>query len=161
MIKILFVCHGNICRSPMAEFVFLHQAKELGLEDRVCAASAATSCEELGNPVHPGTRRKLEQLGISCRGKRAVRLQKQDYACYDYLIGMDRANVANMLRLLDGDPEGKVCRLLDFTAAPGDILDPWYTGDFEAAYRDICAGCRALLGMLFPREASGQETNRR
>ena len=148
MIKILFVCHGNICRSPMAEFILREKAKELGLEDTVVAASAATSQEELGNPVDPRAAAILHAHGIDCAEKRARQMCKCDYDAYDYLIGMDRMNVANMRRIAGGDPCGKMCRLLDFAANPRDIADPWYTGDFNAAFADICEGCTALLKRL-------------
>ena len=145
MTRILFVCHGNICRSPMAEFLFRHMAEEQGRGAEFFAASAATSWEEIGNGVHPGTRRVLSRYGIDPSGKRAVRLTARDYGDYDLLLGMDGANVRNMLHILGGDPEHKVCRLLDLTDHPRDIADPWYTGDFEATRTDILEGCAALL----------------
>jgi len=144
-ISIEFICHGNICRSPMAEFLLRDIVKSRGLADSFYIASAATSREEIGNPVHRGTRAKLQQYGISTAGKRAVRLEKQDYGKYDYLIGMDRYNITNMLRILGGDPDGKVYRLLDFTERPRDVADPWYTGDFDTTYDDVLEGCNALL----------------
>ena len=147
-IRILFVCHGNICRSPMAEFILREKAKELGLEDTVIVASAATSEEELGNPVDPRAAAILHAHGIDCAEKRARQMCKCDYDAYDYLIGMDRMNVANMRRIAGGDPCGKMCRLLDFAANPRDIADPWYTGDFNAAFAVICEGCTALLKRL-------------
>lgn len=145
MTKILFVCHGNICRSPMAEFLFRYLAERQGRGAAFSVASAATSREEIGNGVHPGTRRVLARYGIDPSGKRAVQLTAADYGKYDLLLGMDSANVRNMLRILGGDPEGKVCRLLDLTGCPRDIADPWYTGDFEATLSDILEGCAALL----------------
>lgn len=148
MIKILFVCHGNICRSPMAEYVFRDMIQKAGLADRILAASAAVSTEEIGNPVHPGTRKILREHGISADGKYAVRLEQSDYDRYDYLIGMDQSNIRSMNQILGGDPEGKIHRLLDFTKCPGDIADPWYTGDFNATYRDVAEGCRELLFQL-------------
>ena len=148
MTNILFVCLGNICRSPMAEFVFRDMVQKRGLGERFSAASAATSTEELGNPVHPGTRRRLAREGISTRSKTAVQLQRRDYRKYDYLIGMEQRNLAGMLRILGGDPEGKVRRLLDFTDSPRDIADPWYTGDFDRTYDDILEGCSGLLEHL-------------
>lgn len=148
MIRVLFICHGNICRSPMAEFILREKAKELGLEDTVIVASAATSEEELGNPVDPRAAAILHAHGIDCAEKRARQMCKCDYDAYDYLIGMDRMNVANMRRIAGGDPCGKMCRLLDFAANPRDIADPWYTGDFNAAFADICEGCTALLKRL-------------
>ena len=144
-IKILFVCHGNICRSPLAEYLLRHLVQTRGLSGSFHIASAATSREEIGNPVHRGTRAKLQALGISTAGKCAVRLEKQDYGKYDYLIGMDRYNITDMLRILGGDPDGKVSRLLDFTDHPRDVADPWYTGDFDTAYDDVLEGCNALL----------------
>ena len=145
MIKVLFICHGNICRSPMAEFVMKDLVNKAGLADQVYIASAATSTEEIGNPVHYGTREKLRKLGISCAGKTAVQLKKSDYAKYDYLIGMDSWNIRNMSRMLGGDPDGKIHKMLEFAGRSGDVADPWYTGDFEATYRDALAGCQGLL----------------
>ena len=148
MTKILFVCLGNICRSPMAEFVFRDMVQKQGLGDRFSVASAATSTEELGNPVHPGTQRRLAREGISTRGKTAVQLTSRDYQRYDYLIGMEQRNLSGMLRILGSDPAGKVHRLLDFTDRPRDIADPWYTGDFDRTYDDVVEGCRGLLAHL-------------
>ncbi len=150
MTKILFVCHGNICRSPMAEFVFRALVEARGLQAEFFVASAATSTEELGHPVHPGTRRLLRQHGISCEGKTAVQMQRGDYAAYDLLVGMDTHNLRNMLRIAGGDPQGKIVRLLDFTETPGDVADPWYTGDFDATWRDVTRGCEALLRRFAP-----------
>lgn len=147
-IRILFVCHGNICRSPMAEYILRSRAAGLGLGESVLVDSAATSAEETGNPVHPRTAAILDTLGIDCSAKRARQMQRSDYETYDYLIGMDRMNVADMRRIAGGDPDGKICRLLDFAANPRDIADPWYTGGFDAAYMDVCAGCDALLKRL-------------
>ena len=147
-VRILFVCHGNICRSPMAEFVLENRARALGLGGVITVESAATSAEEIGNPVHAGTAAILHKLGIDCSAKRARQMKAEDYAAYDYLIGMDRMNVANMRRIAGGDPEGKICRLLDFAANPRDIADPWYTGDFDATYADVREGCEALLKRL-------------
>ena len=148
MIKILFVCHGNICRSPMAEFVFKDMVRRRGLEDQFYIASAATSTEEIGNPVHPGTRRKLREAGISCEGKYAIQMKKSDYEKYDYLIGMDEWNRRNMMRIVKKDPQKKLFLLLDFSDSPRDIADPWYTGNFEVTYRDIVEGCEAFLKFL-------------
>jgi len=148
MTNILFVCLGNICRSPMAEFVFRDLVQKRGLGERFSVASAATSTEELGNPVHPGTRRRLEREGISTYGKKAVQLCRRDYQKYDYLIGMEQRNLRGMLRILGEDPEGKVRRLLDFTDSPRDIADPWYTGDFDRTYDDVWEGCLGLLEYL-------------
>ncbi|WP_101877143.1 low molecular weight protein-tyrosine-phosphatase [Lachnoclostridium edouardi] len=148
MIKILFICHGNICRSPMAEFVFRHMVKERGMGDKFHIASCATSTEEIGNPVHRGTREKLRQYGISTEGKYAVQLRKKDYDDYDYLLGMDTWNIRNILRIVKSDPENKVHRLLDFSKEPRDIADPWYTGNFDVTYNDIVEGCQAFLDYL-------------
>lgn len=150
MIKVLFICHGNICRSPMAEFLFKDMVKKRGIADQFYIASAATSTEEIGNPVHRGTRTILNGLGISCQGKQAVQMTKADYGKYDYLIGMDHWNISNMTRIAGGDPEGKIIRLLDFTARPRDVADPWYTGDFNTTYRDIIEGLEAFLNRIHP-----------
>ena len=148
MIKILFICHGNICRSPMAEFVMKDMVKKAGLESRFQIASAATSTEEIGNPVHRGTQEKLRQAGISCAGKTARQLTRSDYAAYDYLIGMDTWNIRNMHRMLGGDPDKKIYKLLEFAGSTQDVADPWYTGDFETTYRDVVAGCQGLLSKI-------------
>ena len=149
MVKILFVCHGNICRSPMAEFVMKDLVRKAGLDKQFSISSAATSTEEIGNGVHSGTRRKLEQVGIPWdRSKRAIQLKRSDYHHYDLFLGMDSANLRNMLRILGGDPEDKVHLLLDYTPRPGDIADPWYTGNFDQTYDDILEGCTALLRSL-------------
>ena len=145
MIKIFFVCHGNICRSPMAEFVMKKLVRERGLEKEFLIASAATSREELGNPVYPPAKRKLWEHGMSCSGKTAVQMTKEDYDRYDYIIGMDSMNRRNILRIIKSDPQSKVSLLLDFTDRPHSVADPWYSGDFDAAFDDITAGCRALL----------------
>lgn len=145
MIKVLFICHGNICRSPMAEFVFKDLVKKYSLASYFYIASAATSTEEIGNPVHYGTREKLRQVGISCVGKTAVQLKKSDYGKYDYLIGMDSWNIRNMNRMLGGDPDGKIYKMMEFAGSSADVADPWYTGDFEETYRDVMAGCQGLL----------------
>ena len=146
--KLLFVCHGNICRSPMAEFVMLDLLKTAGLSDRVHVASAATSREELGNPVHPGTKRKLAENGISCKGKTARQMTRADYDAYDLLICMDSYNLRNMQRITGGDPENKMCKLLSFCGEDRDVADPWYTGDFDATWHDVMRGCTALLKQL-------------
>ena len=145
MIKILFICHGNICRSPMAEFLLKDIVQKRGVADDFFIASAATSTEEIGNPVHYGTRNKLAQYGISTAGKYAVQLRRDDYDKYDYLLGMDEWNIRNMLRILKQDPEKKVHRLLDFSDNPRDIADPWYTGNFDVTYQDIMEGLEAFL----------------
>lgn len=148
MKKLLFVCHGNICRSPMAEFVMKDLVKKAGLEKGFQIASAATSAEELGNPVYPPARRKLAEHGIGCDGHSARRLTGRDYDEYDLLIGMDQENLRNMRRICGGDRAGKLHLLLDFTGRPGDVADPWYTGDFEATWRDVWEGCQGLLGFI-------------
>lgn len=148
MTRILFVCLGNICRSPMAEFVMKDLVRQEGLAWKYEIASAATSSEELGNPVYPPARRKLAEHGLSCAGKTARRLTKADYGEYDLLIGMDRMNLKNMQRLYGGDPEGKIHLLMDYTDRPGEVADPWYTGDFEETWQDVCEGCRGLLKLL-------------
>ena len=148
MKKILFVCHGNICRSPMAEFVMKRLVSDAGLSDEFEIASAATSTEELGNPVYPPARRKLAEHGIGCEGKTARQLTRSDYQHYDLLIGMDYYNIRNMTRMCGGDPDGKIKMLLDYTDRPGDVADPWYTGNFDATWRDCLEGCTALLETL-------------
>ncbi len=152
MIKILFVCHGNICRSPMAEYVMKDIVTKRGIADQFDISSAATSTEELGNPVHPGTRTKLKQLGISTTGKYAVQMKRSDYEKYDYIIGMDNWNYRNMLRIVGKDPEKKISLLLDYTVHPRDVADPWYTGDFDKTYEDILAGCQGFLAFLQQQE---------
>ena len=141
MKKILFVCHGNICRSTMAEFVMRDLCRHAGVGDGYEIASAATSTEEIGNPVHPGTRKVLARLGITTKGKVARQMTREDYAQYDLLLGMDSRNIANMRRIAGGDPHGKIGLLLE----ERDIADPWYTGDFETTYRDVLEGCERLL----------------
>ena len=148
MTRILFVCLGNICRSPMAEFVMKDLVRQEGLAWKYEIASAATGSEELGNPVYPPARRKLAEHGLSCAGKTARRLTKADYGEYDLLIGMDRMNLRNMQRRYGGDPEGTIHLLMDYTDRPGEVADPWYTGDFEETWQDVCEGCRGLLKLL-------------
>ena len=148
MTKILFVCYGNICRSPMAEFLLRDLAEKSGLAGSLRVASAATSAEEIGNPVYPPARRKLAEFGISAAGKTAVQLTRQDYDRWDYLIGMEHDNLRNMRRILGQDPQHKLHLLLDFTDRPGEIDDPWYTGDFDTACREILRGCEGLLAHL-------------
>lgn len=150
MIKILFVCHGNICRSPMAEFVMRDMAQKTGVD--IYTASAATSTEEIGNPVHRGTRKKLAAHGISTDGKYAVQLRCSDYEKYDYIIGMDSYNIRNIMRIIGSDNNNKVHKLLDF-ADGGDIADPWYTGNFDETYDDVVRGCTGLLKRI------GEKTN--
>ena len=148
MTRVLFVCHGNICRSPMAEFVLRDMADKAGRGAEFVIASAATSTEEIGNPVYPPARRKLAEHGIRCGGKTARQMTADDYRRYDLLIGMDGRNLANMRRICGGDPDGKMHLLMDFTRRPGEVADPWYTGDFDAAWRDVTEGCRGLLQWL-------------
>ena len=154
---ILFVCHGNICRSPMAEFCMKDLVSKADCAQRFMIASAATSTEEIfhgiGNPVYPPAVRELSRHGISCEGKRAVHLCREDYAKYDLIIGMDHNNLRNMRRILGDDPEGKITRLLDYTDRPGDIDDPWYTGDFKGVYKQIREGCLGLLQEIASRKA--------
>ena len=151
-VKILFLCHGNICRSPMAEFIFKDLVQKRGLAERFEIASAATSAEELGNPVYPPARAELARHGLSCQGKTARQVGRADYAEYDYIVVMERYNIPNALRRLGDDPEGKVYRLLDFTDRPRDIADPWYSGDFATAYAEIAEGCVALLEYILNKE---------
>ena len=148
MTKILFVCLGNICRSPMAEFIMRDLVRQRGLEAAFEIASAATSDEELGNPVYPPARRMQAAHGIDCAGKRAVQLTRADYDRYDLLFGMEQRNVQRMRAICGGDPAGKIARLLDGTPRPRDIADPWYTGDFQSTWDDLLEGCTALLDRL-------------
>ena len=148
MIKILFVCHANICRSTMAESVMTYLVKEKGLEDRFYINSAATSREEIGNGPHYGTVNKLRSVGIPVVPHRAVQMTWEDYKEYDYLIGMDTENIRNMNRISGGDPDGKIYKLMSFAGSGRDVADPWYTGDFDATYRDVNEGCQALLDYL-------------
>lgn len=145
MIKIMFVCLGNICRSPMAEFVLKDMVDKRHLSDQFEIASSATGRLTLGSSVHHGTVKKLNDVGISCRGKRSVLFKKEDYDYYDLIVCMDRSNVKNVIKIAGGDPSEKIIRLLDLTDFPRDIADPWYTGDFEETYRDVLEGCETLL----------------
>ena len=145
MHKILFVCHGNICRSPMAEFVMKQMVSDAGLESQFEIASAATSTEEIGNPVYPPARRKLAEHGIGCAGKTARQMTRQDYDYYDRIVAMDHKNLRNLKRMFGDDAEHKISLLMDFTHRPGDVADPWYTGDFETTWQDVEEGCKALL----------------
>ena len=148
MIKILFVCHGNICRSPMGEFIMKDLVEKAGLTNQFHIESAATSSEETGSPVYPPARRKLAEHGISCDGKKARQVTKRDYEEYDYIIGMDSMNIRNLHRVFGGDPKGKISLLMSFTPHPGDVADPWYTGDFERSWKDILEGCKGLLAEI-------------
>ena len=152
MIKVLFICHGNICRSPMGEFVMKDLVKKVGLEPHFHIESAATSAEEIGNSVYPPARRKLAEHGISCAGKPARQLRRDDYARWDYLVGMDEANRRNITRMCGGDPDGKISLLLDHTPNPREVADPWYTGNFERTWLDVSEGCAALLAEIRKKE---------
>ena len=147
MIKVLFVCHGNICRSPMAEYLFKDMVKRMGKENDFLINSAATSREEIGNPVHHGTRKKLAEFGITCSDKRAIQMTSHDYESYDYILAMDSFNLRNMRPFVGNDPEGKVHLLLDY-AGGGDIADPWYTGNFDDTYNDIMKGLKGFISHL-------------
>ena len=146
--RILFVCHGNICRSPMAEFVMKDLVEKAGVAQQFLIESAATSTEEIGNSVYPPARRKLAEHGISCQGKTARQMTRLDYGRYDLLIGMDSWNIRNMRAISGGDPEGKIRMLMDYTNRPGDVADPWYTGDFEATWCDVLEGCQGIIRSL-------------
>ncbi len=156
--RIMFVCHGNICRSPMAEFIFKDLVKKQGMAEKFVVASSATSTEEIwngiGNPVYPPAKAELAKHGLSCNGKHAVQLQKSDYDKYDLLVGMDSANIRNMLCIFGGDPDGKIHKLMDYTYRGGDVADPWYSGRFDVAYRDIFEGCTALLNSVIKNDLS-------
>ena len=154
MKKILFVCHGNICRSPMAEMVFKHLVRERGLTG-FTVASAATSTEEIGNPIYPPARAEMARHGIPVEKRGARQVTWSDYQAYDLLIGMDNANIRNMRRMLGGDPEGKIHRLMDFTNRPGEVDDPWYSDRFDLCYRDVLEGCEALLAYILEEEQHG------
>ena len=148
MTRALFVCHGNICRSPMAEFLMKDMVEQAGLSKEIRVASAATTTEEIGNPVYPPARGKLAEHGISCEGKTTRQMCWPDYERFDLIIGMDQENLYDMRRICLGDPEGKIHLLMDYTNRPGDVADPWYTRDFEATWRDVEDGCRGLLMYL-------------
>jgi len=148
MTRILFVCHGNICRSPMAEFVMKDLVQKAGLADQFYIESAATSTEEIGSEVYPPAKRKLAEHGIGCKGKKARQMRDNDYSRFDLLIGMDEWNIRNMTRICGGDPEGKIHKLLDYTKRKGDVADPWYTGNFEATWQDVTEGCQCLLNAI-------------
>lgn len=148
MIKILFVCHGNICRSTMAEYVMKDLVRKAGREGEFFIDSAATSREEIGNGVHHGTRRKLAQMGVPCGDHRSRQVTWADYEKFDLIIGMDSANIRSLRRMLKDDPEGKISMMLDYTDRPGEVADPWYTGDFDATWEDVYEGCTGLLEQL-------------
>ncbi len=149
-IRILFVCHGNICRSPMAEFVMKDLVAKRGLADQFVIASAATSSEEIGNDVHRGTKRILDRMGVPYETRAARRLRSTDAQAWDYLIGMDDANIRNMKRMLGAQAEGRIFKLMEFADSYEDVADPWYTGDFETTYDDVLVGCRGLLASIIP-----------
>ncbi|MBO7572618.1 MAG: low molecular weight phosphotyrosine protein phosphatase [Bacteroidales bacterium] len=145
MKRILFVCHGNICRSPMAEFVMKKMVSDAGIADQFEIASAATSTEEIGNPIYPPARRKLAEHGISCEGKTARQITRRDYEHYDYIVAMDINNLRNLQRVIGEDKLHKISLLLNYTDHPRDVADPWYTGNFEATWQDVNDGCKGLL----------------
>ena len=151
-IRVLFVCHGNICRSTMAEFVMKDLVEKQGLSDDFFIDSAATSTDEIGNGVHRGTVKKLREAGVPVGEHRARQITKADYEKYDYIVGMDGQNLRNMRRMLPEDTEKKICLLLDFTDKPRDIADPWFTGNFDVTYDDVIAGCTALLEYIKKRK---------
>ena len=148
MKKVIFVCLGNICRSPMAEFVMKDIVAKAGLEHEFEIASAATSTYEIGNPVYPPARQKLAEHGIDCKGKTARQITKKDYDYYDYIVAMDQSNIRNLKNMLNNDPQGKISLLMDYTSRPADVADPWYTGDFQATWDDVSEGCNALLTFI-------------
>lgn len=148
MTRIMFVCHGNICRSPMAEFIMKKLVKEAGLESEFVISSSAVSTEEIGNPVYPPAREALKSHGISCEGKRAVRLERSDYDKYDLFLVMDDSNLMNIVRIFPIDPHNKIHKLLEYAGRNDDVADPWYTHRFEVAYKDIYEGCEGLLKAL-------------
>ena len=148
MIKILFVCHGNICRSPMAEFVMKDLVRKAGREEQFIIASKAARRDELGHDTHYGTKAKLRQMGVPFEKRKATLLSKSDYDTYDYLIAMDRENVSDMLRLFGGDPDKKIHMLLEFADLKREVADPWYTGNFDETYEDVLMGCKGLMRML-------------
>lgn len=148
MIKVMFVCLGNICRSPMAEFVFKDYVRKLGKEDEFYIESSATSNEEYGNPVHRGTVRKLNEEGIPMTPRYAKKLKREDYQKFDFILGMEERNIDSILGIVGDDEDNKVCRLLDYSDNPRDIADPWYTGNFDITYDDIVEGCKAFYDYL-------------
>ena len=149
MIRIMFVCHGNICRSPMAEFILKKMVRERGISDKFLIASSATSTEEIGNAIYPPAKAELSARGVEFSlDKRAVQLRKDDYDKYDLFVGMDSANVRNMNRIFGGDPDGKIRKLMDYTSRGGDVSDPWYSDRFDVAFNDIYEGCDCLLNEL-------------
>lgn len=152
MIKVMFVCHGNICRSPMAEFIFKNMSEKKGMTNDFYIVSSATSTEEIGNAVYLLAKRKLMEHNISCEGKHSVQLRKEDYDKYDYIVAMDQKNIRNIFKIIKEDSDKKVYKLLDFTNNPKDIADPWYSGDFETTYNEIVEGCKGLLDFIAEKE---------
>ena len=148
MTKVLFICHGNICRSPMAEFIMKDLVAKAGLSDQFEITSAATSTEEIGNPPHRGTVAKLREVGIPVVAHRARQVRRAEYGDWDHIVYMDAENARGLRRIFGDDPDGKISRLLDWTERPGDVADPWYTGDFQATWEDVSAGCAGLLEQL-------------
>lgn len=146
--KILFVCLGNICRSPMAEFVMKDLVRQMGIDSQFEIASAATSTYEIGNPVYPPAKQKLASHGIDCKGKTARQITKHDYDYYDYIIAMDQSNVKNLKKMFGEDTDNKITLLMDYTTRPADVADPWYTGDFDATWNDVVEGCKGLITSL-------------
>lgn len=147
-IAILFVCHGNICRSPMAEFVMKSLVADQGLEDRFTIASAAARYDEIGSDTHRGTKRELDKHGIAYTKRAARHIEPEDYETYDYIIGMDQENLRDLMRYYHHDPEHKISLLLDWTGDNRDVADPWYTGNFDTTYDDVMRGCKALLEQI-------------
>lgn len=148
MINVLFVCHGNICRSTMAEFVFKDMVKNRGIADKFYIESAATSTDEIGNDIHHGTRNKLREVGVPFKKRQARQMTREDYTKFDFLLGMDTPNIRNMTRISGGDTENKIKRLLEFTDRGGDIADPWFTGNFDVTYDDVVEGCEGFIKYL-------------
>jgi protein-tyrosine phosphatase len=147
-IKIMFVCHGNICRSPMAEFIMKDMVEKEGIAHKFDIKSSAVSFEEIGNPVYPPAKQKLAQYGISCGGKRAAHFEKTDYFANDYILVMDSSNMRNILRITEGENDGRIKLLMSYTGSDASVSDPWYSGDFQQAYDDINKGCAALLKFI-------------
>ncbi len=148
MVRVLFTCHGNICRSPMAEFVMKDLVRRAGLENKIFVASAACRRDEIGSDTYLGTREKLDEMGVPYQKRRAVQITRDDYESYDYIVAMDMENMRDLDRLSGGDPQKKLHRLMEFSGEDRDVADPWYTGDFDTTYMDVLKGCKALLKSL-------------